>query len=399
MITNVTLKDFKCFLDLSLEIKPLTLLTGFNAAGKSTAIQALLAVTQTTKEKIVGPEVTIDGSLISLGSTSEIINDQSSRNFTFVKLHSETESIALELNVRSGNERQLSVSKITKNLISGSSEASSAVLITDSLREIANSAGGEDGGIGKTICEIVYISATRDGAPDIYTLPKSSCLAHADVGSNGQFAAWWFAKYIDEEVAEERCNPSDSAKTFRRQFNAWASSIFPGMEANASRVLGTDFVKLEFRSGPTDKWRRPSNIGYGLSYVFPILVACLLAKKGQTIVIDSPEAHLHPLGQSKIGFFLAKMAECGVQVIIETHSDHILNGVRIAVKQSSVAPENVLVHFFQGGKQEAGSPPPIVTSLVSVEGSLSDWPEGFFDQAEKDLAELAGWNDESANNK
>jgi predicted ATPase len=160
----------------------------------------------------------------------------------------------------------------------------------------------------------------------------------------------------------------------------------------SDKIPGTDFIKLQFRSGPTDNWRRPGNIGYGLTYVFPILVSCLLAKKGQTIVIDSPEAHLHPLGQSKIGMFLATIAESGVQVLIETHSDHILNGVRIAAKQSFIQPENMLVHFFQGGRQSENAPPPIVTSLVSKEGSLSDWPEGFFDQAEKDLAELAGWN-------
>lgn len=260
------------------------------------------------------------------------------------------------------------------------------------LLSVSGALGHQIDSLGKAVNNVVYISATRNGALDVYSSPKGSCITHADVGPNGEFAAWWFARHIDEDVPFDRCHPSDSAKTFRRQFNAWASSIFPGVEANANKIPGTDFIKLEFRSGPTDNWRRPGNIGYGLTYVFPILVACLLAKKGQTIVIDSPEAHLHPLGQSKIGMFLATIAESGVQVLIETHSDHILNGVRIAAKQSFIKPENMLVHFFQGGRQSENAPPPIVTSLVSKEGSLSDWPEGFFDQAEKDLAELAGWN-------
>lgn len=390
MIERIGLKNFKCFLDLSLDLKPLTLLTGFNAAGKSTAIQALLAISQTCKEKISAPELLIDGSMITLGSPAEILNDQSLGNTVGIEVHSESESLRFDLQISSDS--NLLIEKIVKNKSGKVTEFSSGTDVVNALLSVSGALGHEIDSLDSAINAVVYVSATRNGALDIYSSPRGACITHADVGPNGEFAAWWFARYMDEDVPIERCHSSDSARTFRRQFNAWASSIFPGVEANANKIPGTDFIKLQFRSGPTDNWRRPGNIGYGLTYVFPILVACLLAKKGQTIVIDSPEAHLHPLGQSKIGLFLATIAESGVQVVIETHSDHILNGVRIAAKQSFVKPENMLVHFFQGGRQLESAPPPIVTSLVSKEGSLSDWPEGFFDQAEKDLAELAGWN-------
>jgi len=392
VIEKIGLTNFKCFVSLSLDLKPLTLLTGFNAAGKSTAIQALLAIAQTCKEKIANPELLIDGTMIALGSPAEIVNDQSQDNKIGIEIRSESEGLAFELVSSSDSDSNLLIEKIIREEAGKVTEYVSGSDVVKALLSVSGALGHENDTLSNTINNIVYISATRDGALDIYSSPKSSCVTHADVGSNGEFAAWWFARYIDEDVPDDRCHPSDSAKTFRRQFNAWASSIFPGVEANANKISGTDFVKLQFRSGPTDNWRKPGNIGYGLTYVFPILVACLLAKKGQIVVIDSPEAHLHPLGQSKIGLFLAAVAESGVQVLIETHSDHILNGVRIAAKQSFIQPENMLVHFFQGGRQFENSPPPIVTSLVSKEGSLSDWPEGFFDQAEKDLAELAGWN-------
>jgi len=392
VIEKIGLTNFKCFLKLSLDLRPLTLLTGFNAAGKSTAIQALLSISQTCKEKISAPELLINGAMITLGSPAEIVNDQSQGNTISIEVHSEAESVTFDLQASSDSDSNLLIEKIVKNKSGKVTEFSSSTEVVKALLSVSGALGNQIDTLGKAINNVVYISATRDGALDIYSSPKGSCITHVDVGSNGEFAAWWFARYIDEDVPAERCHPSDSARTFRRQFNAWASSIFPGVEANANKIPGTDFIKLQFRSGPTDNWRRPGNIGYGLTYVFPILVACLLAKKGQTIVIDSPEAHLHPLGQSKIGMFLATIAESGVQVLIETHSDHILNGVRIAAKQSFIKPENMLVHFFQGGRQSENAPPPIVTSLVSKEGSLSDWPEGFFDQAEKDLAELAGWN-------
>jgi predicted ATPase len=392
VIEKIGLINFKCFVSLSLDLKPLTLLTGFNAAGKSTAIQALLAIAQTCKEKIANPELLIDGAMIALGSPAEIVNDQSQDNKIGIEVCSDVESLAFELLSSSDSDSNLLIEKIIKDESGKVTEYATGSEVVKALLSVSGALGHQDDSLSNALNNIVYISATRDGALDIYSSPKSSCVTHADVGPNGEFAAWWFARYIDEDVPADRCHSSDSARTFRRQFNAWASSIFPGVEANANKIPGTDFVKLQFRSGVTDNWRKPGNIGYGLTYVFPILVACLLAKKGQTVVIDSPEAHLHPLGQSKIGMFLATVAESGVQVLIETHSDHILNGVRIAVKQSCIKSENMLVHFFQGGRQSENSPPPIVTSLVSKEGSLSDWPEGFFDQAEKDLAELAGWN-------
>lgn len=398
MIENINLENFKCFTDLSLSMRPLTLLTGFNAAGKSTAMQALLVIAQTCKEKINTPELIINGSLINLGTPGEIINDQASDNLIRVKIQGKNESLAFGLTPQSDRNARLTINQLISQVGSKTETLSEPAAITKELQEASTMSSCSSGCLRSIINETIFISATRKGAIDLYPAPREWSLANADVGANGEYAAWWFAKFLDEDVPEERCHPSDSAKTLRRQFNAWASSIFPGVEANANPIPKTDLVSLEFKSGPTDNWRRPGNIGYGLTYVFPIIVAGLLAKEGQTIFIDSPEAHLHPLGQSKIGIFLSKIAESGVQIIIETHSDHILNGARIAANQSIIKSEDMIIHFFKGGRQEAGAPPPIVTSLVAPDGSLSDWPDGFFDQAEKDLAELAGWNYGKTNN-
>lgn len=391
MISNISLSNFKCFSNISLSLTGLTLLTGFNAAGKSTAIQALLSLTQTCREKISRPELMVNGSMISLGSPGEIINDQSTMGTAVVNIATDCESLRLELSARSENEKQLVIDKIESLSSSNVIESFVGSDISKKLQSLSSNFYESDSDLAKTIRDLVFVSAVRDGALDIYPSPEKSYLSRADVGVNGKYSAWWFAEFMDEEIALERCHSSDPARTLRRQFNAWASSIFPGVEANATRISGTDFVRLEFRAGPTDNWRRPGNIGYGLTYVFPIIVACLLAQKGQTIIIDSPEAHLHPLGQSRMGMFLARVAESGVQIIIETHSDHVLNGARIAVKESIISPNKMIVHFFKGGRQEIDSPPPIITSIVSSDGGLSDWPDGFFDQAEKDLAQLAGW--------
>ncbi|WP_180834594.1 AAA family ATPase, partial [Vibrio parahaemolyticus] len=68
--------------------------------------------------------------------------------------------------------------------------------------------------------------------------------------------------------------------------------------------------------------------------VLPIVLALLVTKPGGLVIIENPEAHLHPKGQSYLGRLIQRTAEAGVQVIIETHSDHLLNGIRVAARLS-----------------------------------------------------------------
>jgi len=244
--------------------------------------------------------------------------------------------------------------------------------------------------------EVIFLSAIRIGTAEVFPIPEDVSLVHANVGIQGEFAPWWFQQSLDEDVDELRCHPSDKATTLRRQFNAWASELFPGAQANAQTIEKTSLVRLELRIGDISDWRRPSNIGYGLTYAFPVIVAGLLAKPQQILIIDSPEAHLHPLGQSQIGYFLSQMAAAGVQVIIETHSDHVLNGIRLAVQNKKIAHDKVAVHFFTRPgvtttQVTSTDSSHVVSPLIDSQGNLSEWPDGFFDQSEKDLARLAGW--------
>jgi predicted ATPase len=88
-----------------------------------------------------------------------------------------------------------------------------------------------------------------------------------------------------------------------------------------------------------------------------------------------------------MGTFLATMAAAGVQVILETHSDHVLNGIRRAIGEHRVLPsDGALVHFFD--VKENGEPE-VSTLHFTPLGNLSDWPRHFFDQYQIDVAALA----------
>ncbi len=120
-----------------------------------------------------------------------------------------------------------------------------------------------------------------------------------------------------------------------------------------------------------------------------MIVALLTASPGALIVIDSAEAHLHPRAQSVVGRMLGQMAGTGLQIFVETHSDHLLNGVRLAVRDGLLGPQDVALHFFSMNPDSTTGQ---VTALsLDPHGAIDSWPEGFFDQAERDLAVLAGW--------
>lgn len=128
------------------------------------------------------------------------------------------------------------------------------------------------------------------------------------------------------------------------------------------------------------------NIGFGISYVLPIIVTGLIAKQGSYMIVENPEAHLHPSAQSKIGRFLAMVANAGVQVIVETHSDHVINGMQLAAIKNEINPEHIVINFFN--QTESSQQPELESIAINTKGELSSWPKGFFDQTQLDFAEL-----------
>ena len=142
------------------------------------------------------------------------------------------------------------------------------------------------------------------------------------------------------------------------------------------------------RNSEETEFHRPVNTGFGYVQVLPIVAAALAAEKGDVLLIENPEVHLHPGGQSMMGMFLSEVAAAGVQVILETHSDHVLNGIRRSVKASEISADDVELYYFrprESGKEQAVNP------HIDSSGNIDQWPEGFFDQTDKDLNHFAGW--------
>lgn len=377
-VKSITMKDFKCFEALELPCAPLTVLTGYNAAGKSTALQALLLMTQALRVAPDERKLPLNGDLVTLGSGNEVIRRNAMRKSFQLGARSTEERIAWTFDYQSewasrglmqladvGYSRRGVPKKSTRRiqLVNGPSQLVSAIRDT------------------------IFLSAERTVQIEMFPVPRSSWRPQGDVGAKGEYAAYWYLEYADEEVDSARRHPEDGRETVRAQADAWLGELFPGSRVSADRSGPDSPVRLTFSPGKSSRWTQPANVGYGLSCAFPMLIAFLTTVQGSIIVVDSAEAHLHPQAQSAVGQLLGRMASAGLQIFVETHSDHLLNGIRLAVRDGLVDQRDVVLHFF-GPSDNVGK---VTTIAIDGKGAISDWPEGFFDQTEHDLAILAGW--------
>lgn len=385
MLTNLQVQHFKNFKDLDLTLAPLTLLTGTNASGKSTVLQAMTLLHQTMVESDYSDALNLNGSCISLGSGGDVLDQISgSRNFS-IGLSSDRVDCVWSFKV----EDRLGLS-VPIEAVSWQEEPDWEGNPSDSPHYLVPQNCTPESPMGQ-LCTIIqnltYLSTDRVGPSETY--PASNFKLGRNVGSRGQYAPWVLYQFNEYQPIDGLLL-EDTSPILQRQAEAWMQHFFPGSGLQLNPIPGTNLIVLGLRTNRATDFHRPQNVGYGLSHVLPIITAVLAAEKGSTILIENPEAHLHPMGQSKMGEFLARCVAAGLQLIIETHSDHILNGIRKAVKKGILEAEKTQIHFFLP-RDEEDLKPQVTSPTLNNEGRLSYWPGNFFDQIEKDLAELTGF--------
>jgi len=271
-----------------------------------------------------------------------------------------------------------------------------------------------------------FLSADRLG-PQVSLPVEQRVRRFPTIGPRGEYVIGFLEVLRNFIVHDSLRHQKAQGLTLEYQLVAWMSEIAPGVEISFQTDRKRDSAYFEFNTF------RPLNVGFGLSYCLPILAAALgltsappasgwkdtilgedvgirwaedRAERGVLLLIENPEAHLHPKGQTALGKFIAKASMCGVQFVIETQSDHLMDGIRIAVKEASVGtdpknnaaapsvlphvghvtPQNVIFHYLE--KDLAGRTV-IQTPILESTGKLSSWPEGFFDQTLKNRTILA----------
>jgi predicted ATPase len=217
---------------------------------------------------------------------------------------------------------------------------------------------------------------------------------HNQLGSSGEFTTQFLSTFGSTKIQNSQLHhPNARSDSLIHEVEAWMGEFSPGTRIEVTPLPGMDLVNLQysfvFGTEVSDKYRS-TNVGFGLTYSLPILVAVLASPADSLILLENPEAHLHPKGQAQMGLLLAMAANGGAQLLVETHSDHVLNGIRLAVHSRKISADNVQIHFFQTQQAEGAGRVEVISSVLNPRGRIDRWPEDFFDQWDKSLETLLG---------
>lgn len=353
IINKLKIKSLKSLPSNDLEIRPLTLLAGINNSGKSTIIQAVRMFFAASR----GDSPLLKGH----GDISEIRSKSSSKN----------SDINISFEYANGDSDVLTISEEK----------------TTAPRKSPH---------------VIYIGADRLGPrPSLETYQGARDIPF--IGERGEHVVDFITKLSALIIPNDLHHECSEGVTLEYEIKGWLNEISPGVESNFETHAKSDTSHSEFDG------YRSTNVGFGLSYTLPVIAAILSSSilhkdntkldndfserwvneqknSGFLLALENPEAHLHPQGQTAMGILIAKAANSGLQIILETHSDHLMDGIRIAVKNGVCESEKIIFHYLE---KDSDSITNIVTPKMNSNGQLESWPIGFFDQTLKNRAILA----------
>jgi predicted ATPase len=381
VIDRLTITNFKAFAAADVPLGPYTLLSGLNSSGKSTVLQALALLRQAYNQDMLhepdSAGFPLNGDLVQLGTGRDVLHED------YVAEQGREPEIRFRLST-SGSGRGEWRARYGRE--------DDLLLLTapGSNYDVDFTKMQKDGFDAFTVFNDGFQYLRADRVNPAVTYPRSHEMSarRGFLGAHGEFTVDYLSQHQDDVIQYDVLHHPDASPRLLEQVEAWMSEICPGVRIQATVIELTDLMRLGFqftRAGQVvSASRRPTNVGFGLGYALPIVVACLTAKPGALLLLENPEAHVHPQGQSAMARLTCAAAESGAQVIVETHSDHILNGVRLAVKRQQIPADDVILHYFD--RQDDGVH--IVSPVMGSDGMLSQWPAGFFDEWDRSIDQL-----------
>ena len=364
MITKYHLKNFKSLRDVSFNPKSLNLMLGLNSMGKSSVIQSLLALRQSYykfkkfDKLIINPTA----GLVNLGKSQDVFFQDALDNEKLVyDITFDNENYSLNYDYKPDSDCfYLASGKI--------SYPNRKSLFNDNFH---------------------YLQADHVAPATSYKKVDLSLCNLNLLGNMGENSASYLVdpEKMDKVNVIEQLKYGKEPDSISNELNFWMGEITPGVRISAN-IISSDLVTVNYDFLTADKLYTkkysPLNVGFGLSYVLPLVLTILISKPGDILLIENPESHLHPQGQAKLGELLAKAASAGIQIFCETHSDHIINGARLAVHDKKLSENDIKVFYFE----KSGMETYVQTINIDETGELDNYPPGLLDEWGNILAKL-----------
>jgi predicted ATPase len=373
MINKLHIQSLKSINNIIFNCSNLNIFIGTNSSGKSTALQALLLLAQNAEV-----EMGCNGPLISLGNFREVksLNTESSEIEIKVENDNSTYSLLIKEASINGKEEVFTSEDITpiKHIITEKNIVQTIEEDTIYLKNLFQ--------LSKK--RINYLSCHRIGVHDIY---DKNLLKNSKFGINGEFSIDYLLIHKSDTLEKILVHPENEFDyTLFGQVNVWLKYII-NANLKVEDVLSTDFVKVNY-SVFENMYVRPRNVGSGISYLVSIIIAGLSCETDDILIIENPEIHLHPQSQSKVIEFLYFIAKAGRQIFVETHSDHIFNGIRSGIATGDMDDSKISVNFLNLNEYN-------ITENIQVNfgknGRILNQQRYMFDQFDIDLNKMLGF--------
>lgn len=382
MLKQLTLTNFKSYPHATIDLRPLTVMSGLNSAGKSTVIQSLLLLRQSYQYRSDMSKLLVDGEYVDLGSGREILSETAEDYHIGIGL----DGAEWQYNVPVSADDESDIldrAGVAKRVEGAEGDIDDRQHSTNVAPELFSADNFE------------FISAERVSPSLLYPSKTSTQL-----GAHGEYAYAYLDKYRSQIVPDAVRHSSAKNNTLLEQADAWMNEITPGTSIRVDQIPQTHNVKPRILTSNGADFS-PVNSGFGITYALPVILA-MLQGANKLILLENPEVHIHPRGQRMLGELIARAVAAGAQVIVETHSDHILNGIRVAVKHHIIDKDQVGLNFVEKKvdylpgidrdepRTQTNQALQSVVDVVRVadDGSLDHWPNGFFDEWDNALMEL-----------
>lgn len=367
-INKLAIKNFKSLQDVELELGNLTLLAGINSSGKSSFIQALLLLKENKNTLISLKQSRLQGielnTSLNTGEYSELGNKQQ-----LLSYNASDDNIYFSLYTCDKEFQFLIETKSNFDIKQSKGDSEALDIFNDSC--------------------FCYLKTDRATPANDFPYSEDK-INHDLIGLQGEYTAHYLTVKKHQKLEIEALkHPSSVTEQLLENVSMWLREISEGVSISATPYPELERVSLSYQyeyGGNTTSHLSPLNVGFGLTYVLPVIVSILKSKPGDLIIIENPESHLHPKGQAKIAELCAIAANNDVQVIIETHSDHFLNGLRVATKNKVISAEKSQIYYFYKKPDKLNTHARNIN--IDANGKLTDWPAGFFDEWDNQMDKL-----------
>ena len=353
MLEELHIHGFKCFDTVKIPLRQINIFSGTNSSGKSSAIQAFLLL---CNNAVINSSSPLNGMWLRLGTFDECRNHRTNTRIFQVGAVSGKEFFQAEFSSTDDDRNEINVKVINQS---------------DLIQDILSLENRH----------VYYLPANRIGPEDSY--PRNFDRVNF-LGNKAEFIVDFLFKNRKMEVAQSLIADASSV-TLEYQVNYWLGKLF-GIN-NTIKDLGlSNSLSVELSLG-NGKPVRPYHMGSGVSFAIGVLVSCLSANSDDIVIIENPEIHLHPKAQSDLTEFLCFAANAGIQIILETHSDHVFNGIRKSIVKKEIVNSDAVVHFFQLDENSLS-----LNTVIELNehGRILEHPEGLFDQFNNDLDQIIG---------